>query len=159
MQQYIAQLLASITELVIDVRYWKKKKARRKFEKENNHPKKFMTNQLTKNFMILLSIGILGIISRTFYLVKYGHKKSAIEKLAEIEQILTEEKKFIGLFPKNLNEIIRNNPLRKNINLDAWGNEYYYEQRENGMSYFLKSKGKDGILNTEDDVVGKNNLP
>ncbi len=54
---------------------------------------------------------------------------------------------------------ITNNPLRKKITLDYWNNEFYYEQKENGLGYVLISKGKDGILKTEDDISGIKTCP
>ena len=77
----------------------------------------------------------------------------------EIEQILENEKSSLGIYPEKLSKIIRNNPLRKNITSDYWNNEFFYEQSENGTSYVLISKGKDGILKTEDDINGIKNLP
>ena len=66
--------------------------------------------------------------------------------------ILEKEKKKTGIYPKKLKNIIRDNPLMRNITKDYWKNEFFYEQIDNGNSYLLTSKGKDGILNTEDDI-------
>jgi len=39
------------------------------------------------------------------------------------------------------------------------GNEFYYKLEENGQSYILISKGKDGLLNRTEDIRGGKNLP
>ena len=145
------RMLDIIGELLFwreDYKFAKRKKARREFEKENNLPEKLMIHPVWK----LLGIFLLFIIvSRFFFFSNYGTKKTT-EKIAEIELILEKEKKALGIYPEKLNTIIRNNPLRKKITLDYWNNEFYYEQKENGLGYVLISKGKDGILKTEDDI-------
>ena len=142
-----------------DYKFAKRKKARREFEKENNLPKKLMIHPVWKLFGIfMIFVLIAKLVIGHFYFSDYGAKKT-VEKMTEIERILEKEKSSFGIYPEKLNTIIRNNPLRKNITSDYWNNEFFYEQNENGISYVLISKGKDGILKTEDDINGIKNLP
>ncbi|SFZ95292.1 hypothetical protein SAMN05428642_1243 [Flaviramulus basaltis] len=142
-----------------DYKFSKQKKARRKFEKENNLPKKFMIHPVWKLFGFFLIFAFISkLVIGHLYFSDFGTKKTA-EKMTEIELILEKEKSSLGIYPEKLNTIIRNNPLRKNITSDYWNNEFFYEQNENGNSYVLISKGKDGILKTEDDINGIKNLP
>ncbi len=142
-----------------DYKFSKRKKVRRKFEKENNLPKKLMIHPVWKLFGIfIIFIFVTRLIIGYFFFSDYGEKKTA-EKIDRIELILVEEKNALGIYPEKLNIIIRNNPLRNKITLDYWNNEFIYEQKENGLGYILISKGKDGILNTEDDISGIKNLP
>ena len=142
-----------------DYKFSKRKIARRKFEKENNLPKKLMIHPVLKLLgIILIFVLIAKLVIGNFFFSDYGTKKTA-EKIAEIELILEKEKSSLGIYPEKLNTIIRNNPFRKNITSDYWNNEFFYELAENGQTYVLISKGKDGILETDDDVSGIKNLP
>ena len=142
-----------------DYRFSKRKKARREFEKENNLSKTLMIHPVWKLLGIFVIFGLLvKLVVGYFFFTDYGRNKTS-EKIIEIELILEKEKKSIGIYPEKLNVIIRNNPLRKEITLDYWNNEFFYEQKENGLDYVLISKGKDGILKTEDDISTIKNLP
>ncbi len=151
MGEWIATIIGEILFWIEDFRFWKKKRVRRKLEKEKNLPKKIMIYPAIK----ILGLGLVFIfflrIVGYFYFSDYG-KKETSKTIEEIEFILEKEKKEIGSYPKKLSAIIRNNPLSKNLMTDYWGNNFFYEQSENGLSYFLVSKGKDGILNTRDDI-------
>ncbi|MEY8848598.1 hypothetical protein AB9K26_07270 [Psychroserpens sp. XS_ASV72] len=137
-----------------DYKFSKRKKKRREFEKQNNLPKKLMIHPVWKLFGILFLVAIPII----YFILPNGNKVT-LEKIAEIQMILEKEKNDLESYPANLTDIIRNNPLRKDITLDYWKNEFFYEQTENGMGFVLISKGKDGILGTDDDINRTKNLP
>ena len=155
----MGEIIAELLLLWKDLKFWKKKKARRKFEKENNLPKKFLIRPSL--LVLLIAVGFIivaRIAIRIFYVSDNGMTETT-EQLNKIESILEQEKSELGIYPQELKNIIRNNPLRQNITSDLWNNEFHYEQLENGQSYVLKSKGQDGILGTEDDIDGRKNLP
>ena len=104
----MSDLIVYILELYSDIKHWFRVRKRRKFEKENNLPKKRM--------------------------------------------LLEAEKKQFVFYPTELKTIIRNNPLRKNITLDGWKNEFIYTISKDSLNYELISLGKDGKLNTSDDI-------
>lgn len=151
--------IADFLSLYLHFKFDKDKKKRRQFEKENNLPKKFMINPLIWIVLFVVVLGSIIGIGISVYQHYYANNKNITEKIIKIEQILEKEKESLGIYPEKLTDIIRNNPLRKNICLDIWGNEYHYELLENGKNYVLLSKGLDGILNTDDDVNGNKNLP
>jgi hypothetical protein len=152
MGEWIAMIAGEILLWIEEIKFWKKKKARRKYEKENNLPKKLMIHPAIKVLGLGIAlIFILKILIGYFYFSNRGENETS-EKIAKIVSILDKEKNIIGYYPEKLNEIIRNNPLRQNITTDYWGNEFFYEISENGLSYLLVSKGKDGIINTGDDI-------
>lgn len=70
----------------------------------------------------------------------------------EISEILKLEKEQLNKYPKELNHIIRNNPLRKNITLDYWNTELVYILSKNSLNYTIISLGKDKVLDTSDDL-------
>lgn len=148
-------MLDIIAELLFcreDYKFSKRKKARRKFEKENNLPKKIMIHPVWALLgLILIIIVLIKFVFGFFYFSNIGDKRT-LEKMEAIEKILEKERIDIGNYPKELKTIIRNNPLRKDITIDFWGNEFFYKLKENEQDYILISKGKDGILKTEDDI-------
>lgn len=148
-------MLDLISQLLLwreDYKFSKAKKTRRQFEKENNLPKKIMIHPVWKLTIILvISILLLKLVIGYVFFSDSGLKQTS-EKIAEINKILEKERTDIGNYPAELKTIIRNNPLRKNITKDYWGNEFFYQQLENGESYTIISKGKDGVLKTEDDI-------
>lgn len=135
-----------------DCKFSKRKKERREFEKENNLPKKLMIHPVWGLFgLILIFVILLRLLIGYVFFSDYGTNKTQ-KKITEIVQILEDEKHTIKIYPEKLNTIIRNNPLRENLILDYWNNEFFYEKNKNGQDYILISKGKDGILYTEDDI-------
>jgi len=148
------QLLAELLLLFEELKFWKKKKKRRQLEKEKKLQKRIMIHPSIKVLLIgLLVILIIKILLGFFY----SDRKTSItvNKIYEVRKNLEKEKKDLGKYPFNLKDIIRNNPLKKNIIFDAWGNEFYYKLYDKGLKYRLISKGKDGQLNTTDDIVVK----
>ena len=77
---------------------------------------------------------------------------STLDKITEIKLLLEAEKKQFGFYPNELKDIIRNNPLRKNITLGYWKNEFVYTRSKDSLNYTLISLGKDEELNTSDDL-------
>ncbi|MDN3643365.1 type II secretion system protein GspG [Lutimonas halocynthiae] len=148
----MSEVLGYLLELVSDFQFWKKKKERRKHEKENNLPKKLLVHSLTKVvlFTLVLAVVVKLVVGGIYISNRYENETK--RKMDEILILLEENRKYSGRYPKELKMIIRNNPLRKNITLDSWGNEFHYESLSNGLNYVLLSKGKDGELGNEDDI-------
>ena len=130
----------------------KRKKRKRSYEKRNNLPKKTLFHPSIKIIFILLILGLISYyVIEKYYLKNLGDKKTKM-KIVEIERILTKEKNQFGRYPEKLELIIRNKPLKKNIIYDYWGNEFYYSRLEKEDDYDLFSLGKDGLINTIDDI-------
>jgi len=71
-----------------DFKFWKKKKARRKYEKENNLPKKIMLHPILKLLLLgLILFFLVKLIIGFFYISDIG-KNRTITKISEIENIL-----------------------------------------------------------------------
>lgn len=143
--------IVDILELYSDIKHWIKVKKRRKFEKENNLPKKRMISPMNKVWIVILIISIPILFIR---LNRFRNQDFALtlDKIIEIKLLLESEKKQFGFYPKELKTIIRNNPLRKNITLDGWENQFIYTISKDSLNYKLISLGKDGKLNTSDDI-------
>lgn len=80
------------------------------------------------------------------------YEKKTTKKLTEISKLLEDELKQNAFYPKDLKSIIRNNPLRKNICLDYYKNEFVYSVSKDSLNYSIIAIGKDQKLNTSDDI-------
>lgn len=152
----MSDLISLVIEIYLDIKYWFDVKRRRKFEKENNLPKKYIFHPLTKVFLVLFFISVPIIFISVYFKSKNLGEIITKEKITNITTILESEKKQLGKYPSTLKKIIRNNPLRKNIILDYWKNEFVYTVSKNSLNYQLVSLGKDRILNTSDDISSTN---
>jgi len=156
----MGDLFTLIFEVVLELFIWrgankfsKRKKERRKYEAENNLPKKVLIHP----FLKFLSLAVLFLfffftIIKPLLFSKNGNKETT-KKITKIKELLEKEKVDLGQYPSELAAIEHNNPSRKNITLDYWGNKFYYILTQDGLEYILISKGKDKILHTEDDIV------
>lgn len=143
---------AHILDLILEIQYWLKIKKRRKFEKENNLPKSMVWHPLTKPSLILFLILIPILIVVSILRFSNEYEKKTTEKLTEISILLEDELKQNAFYPKDLKSIIRNNPLRKNICLDYYKNEFVYSVSKDSLHYSIIAIGKDQKLNTADDI-------
>ncbi|MFY9243038.1 MAG: type II secretion system protein GspG [Polaribacter sp.] len=148
----MAEFIGCILELYLDIKHWFQIKKRRKFEKENNLPKSIVWHPMTKPFVVFSIIFLISAFIFFSFVSKNEFELKTKKKLNEISEILEAEKKEFGKYPVSLNEIIRNNPLRKNITLDYWKNEFIYRISKDSLNYTLISLGKDRQQNTSDDI-------
>ncbi|CAM1341320.1 type II secretion system protein GspG [Tenacibaculum amylolyticum] len=151
MGEYIVRLIADIAGTLLDVQQYffkRKLKKRRKYEKENKLPRKRMVSPKDR-FIVLWAITLVIVVILIRF---FQNDKEAItkEKINEIKELLEKEKKVFGDYPEKLETIKRNNPLRIDLLHDGWGNVFNYELKEG--YYTLISYGKDGKLNTKDDI-------
>ena len=151
----MSDLIAFILELYVDIKHWFKVRKRRKFEKEHNLPKKRMISPMNKIWIVILIISLPLLFFRFHRITKQG-ENITLDKISEIKRLLASEKKQFGTYPLRLKNIIRNNPLRKNITLDYWKNEFVYTRSKDSLKYTLISLGKDEELNTSDDITVDN---
>lgn len=151
-----AGLLADLLLIFENFRVRRKRRRQRKYERKLKSPKKRWFYRLQK----ILLIGIIVVL--TFYLVRFSTfllgnaEKQTHKRLTEVASLLKHEKLTSGYYPLDLKVIVRNNPLLKNIHKDYWGREFFYERHDSGESYVLISLGRDGRLNTSDDIVYPN---
>jgi heme/copper-type cytochrome/quinol oxidase subunit 2 len=148
----VSDLITLILELYLDLVFWVKHKKRRKYEKENNLPKSIVWHPITKPLFIFLILFIISFSIFSVYRLRNTSEEKTKEKMFEISEILKLEKEQLNKYPKELNHIIRNNPLRKNITLDYWNTEFIYIISKDSLNYTIISLGKDSVLNTSDDI-------
>ena len=142
-----------VLEIFLEIKYWIKHRKQRKYEKENKLPKRIVWYPYAKQFAVLYVIFGLVILSSAFLYFKGKNKEKTTKRMIEISILLESEKKQFGKYPLKLKNIIRNNPLRKNITVDYWKSAFVYTISEDGKNYQLISLGSDGKLNTKDDIL------
>ncbi len=71
----------------------------------------------------------------------------------DIVRALNKYKKEKEHYPEDLQTLISRNPIRSRWISDAWGQTYHYEITNDKENFKLISKGKDGTLGTEDDLI------
>lgn len=148
----MAELLAELLLWIEDIKFWRRKKKRRKLEKEEGLPRKTMYHPVTVVFVIAGAIFILLTTVFSFFNASHSGIEETQKNMVAIQTILEEEKNTFGVYPEELKEIVRNNPLRKNIIFDYWKNAFVYTTNDSGTSYMLISKGGDHRLDTTDDI-------
>lgn len=145
-------LIECISEIILDIQeffFRKKRKKQRAYEKENSFPKKRMISPYERVFII---VGVM-IVFIPFFMLIPSSKGTTIttQKIKELKELLDNEKSILGNYPKKLEMVIRNNPLRANLTKDYWNNNFQYEFI-NRNKYVLSSSRKDGVFGTEDDI-------
>ena len=156
MGELIAEMMLLFSKLALNIQeffFRKKKRKRRALERKEGLPKKRMISPYQRFTILIVFLVIFFIVVKLFGVFSFDNgKKKTIEKITAIQELLDEEKKVFEIYPKKLKVIIRNNPLRKGLLQDGWGNDFKYEPLNDGKSFLLFSVGKDGVTNTEDDI-------
>lgn len=135
-----------------ELMFWKKKKARRKFEKENGLPKSVIIHP-NGSYLIILGILVVFVAPISYFLLNRNVKQNNTKiKISKIEGLLEAEKKAFKEYPIELSTIIRKNPFHKDLMVDDWNNDLIYKTFNNRLGYTLISKGRDNVINTEDDI-------
>ncbi|MEM6718761.1 MAG: hypothetical protein AAF611_05590 [Bacteroidota bacterium] len=148
-------LIALIGEIFViseEFKFYKKKKEQRAYEKANKLPKKRMLSPLTEAFVIVPMILIAVTFLFYSFINPVKQERDTRDTLRTMSYLLHLEKTQKGVYPKNIIELSRKNPTYGDLTKDAWEREIIYEATENGKDYLLLSKGKDGVLHTEDDI-------
>ena len=149
----MVDILDFVLEIYLDIKHWVKYKKQRKHEKENNLPKRIVWPPYTKQFIIIFIIFIPVCFVFIFFISIGENEKKTEKRMMKVSKLLEAEKKQFGKFPSELKTIIRNNPLRKGLELDNWKTPFLYTISEDGKNYQLISLGGDGKLGTKDDIL------
>lgn len=114
-----------------------------------------MINPINILMGVIIIIVITSLIIYQLFFSSKINNNRTLRKIVKVELLLESEKDKFNRYPIQLNKIIRNNPTLQDVIYDYWNNEFFYKQTENGQDYILISKGKDGEINTKDDVRSK----
>lgn len=151
----MGDLLTFFADLGLDIQQYffnKKKKKQRAYEAKHGLPKKRMLSPYMRLFILIIPLLFISLITVLFF---NNSTKNTKEKLVTIKELLEKEKQQFNKYPNELPNVIRNNPMYKDLLKDAWENDFMYKTLDKQQWYHLSSKGKDGIGNTADDITIK----
>lgn len=148
-------IIADILFGFLSYTHWRETKTRRKFERENNLPRSKAIHPQHWVIIILLGMTPAFFLGRLAYTTYFSNPAYTKSKMRQLVNLLEMEKQITGRYPSQLNDIVRNRPLRKELLTDAWNKPFDYIVLNDGLTYTLTSGGSDGKVNTEDDIVYK----
>ncbi|MFC6996295.1 hypothetical protein [Rufibacter roseus] len=90
---------------------------------------------------------IISLLTKTYFKERNTHRQ--LEKLST--QLVQYQQKHKTL-PITLENFIANDPLKRDMTIDSWGNGINYTPNHTGRSFTLTSPGPDRKLHTEDDL-------
>ncbi len=96
--------------------------------------------------LVIVSVTIISVLYVTDFLKEKRTQTTLNDISSEIETFKNRNNRL----PENLEEVIAQKPLHASWKKDFWENPILYTKQ--AVNYTLVSKGKDGILNTEDDL-------
>jgi uncharacterized membrane protein YraQ (UPF0718 family) len=124
------------------------------FIRLNNSINSGSFKNFTRKLFLYPLIGIITIaliaIAAEFLLADYFKATNTKKEMSEIAEALNKYKYHQNKYPEDLQELIGNNPLKKEWLNDQWGHPYKYSVSASGP--VLVSLGKDGKEGTDDDL-------
>ena len=151
----IELILSTLAEFGLIREDYKHKKRISKIEKEDGKKRTFQKYALQPSVIIGIALVlIVSICTIIFTIYQYTsiYPEKTKKELIEITDWTEKWKMKYGHYPTELNEMIGSNPMRQDWKKDAWDRPYKYTQVNEGMNFSIKSAGKDGKFETEDDI-------
>lgn len=155
-------MIELILDLLIDIGLinadYKHRKQLRKKEKEDGVPRPFRKRFLQPSVLVTVCSAITAIVLVASFFM-YQHfkvypQKTEKEIVAISDKIQGWKQKY-GHYPKDLSQLIGNNPIRQEWKNDIWNRTYKYKVIHNGTAFLLQSAGADGKFDTQDDITNK----
>ena len=153
--QLLEFISTTFAEFALTYQDYKHRKRIRKKEKEDGIKRPFQKYFLQPSVLILITLLIIANISIVLFLNyqrKYIFPEKTVKEISEISDRVEKWQEKFGAYPKELNELIGNDPIRQAWKEDAWNRDYKYTVTENGNGFLITSAGPDGQFGTEDDI-------
>lgn len=144
---------ADVLLIFKNVKSWVKRRKQQHYGRKLGIRVKKTLYRLQKIIGVVLVIILAYYALRGAFFLSGKAEAQTTEKLSKVVSLLEHEKETTGKYPEQLETIIRNNPLLKNVHMDYWNRAFFYERHPSGERYILYSLGKDGKPNTEDDIT------
>lgn len=149
---WIVEICAELALLREDFKHHKKIT---KKEKEDGVKRPFQRYLLQPSSLMVITFLTIGSISAFIFLtyqIKLVYPQKTKKELSEMSEWIEKCNEKFGEYPKDLNEVIGNNPMRQHWDNDAWSRPYKYATLKDGKEFLLISAGPDGQFETEDDI-------
>lgn len=155
-------MFRTILELFVEFCLWleddKHVKHIAKKEKQDGKSRFFQKHVLMPStYTSLVSVIIIGgvFICLLALRTRYAYPKATKQELNEMMRFVEAWKENYGTYPEHLADMIGLDPIRKAWKKDAWSRPYRYSLVNSGEGVLIASSGKDGVFNTDDDIVFK----
>lgn len=151
----IELILSTLAEFGLIHEDYKHQKRISKKEKEDGIKRPIQKYFLQPSALLLIAILVIGSLSAIIF---FTYQRTSIfpektkKEISEMSERMENWNKKLGQYPKELNELIGNSPVRQDWAKDAWNQPYKYTITENGKEFLIISAGSDGQFGTEDDI-------
>lgn len=152
MTELILEILVNFGLIREDYKHHKKIS---KKEKIDGKKRPFQRYFLQPSSITAISVLIIGTLSAFLFFTYQRNSifpKKTETEIAEITERMEMWKERFGKYPKDLNELIGNNPMRQEWRTDSWNRPYQYSVSENEIEFSIVSAGLDGKYETKDDI-------
>jgi len=119
-----------------------------KLEKDVEYLKKEV-DEISKKIDLMESFGVFSELERATQTDKSMRTMQDMRSIGEAVEIYQID---FNVYPDTIDQL-HPDYMKNPPKFDAWDNEYVYKVSSNKKNYELISKGADGKLNTEDDIV------
>ncbi|WP_442264889.1 hypothetical protein ACSIGC_11100 [Tenacibaculum sp. ZS6-P6] len=131
MLEFIGSIIEIFGSIALDIQeflFRRKREKRRAYEKANNLPPRKMRSPYERVGILLgVFMGVIIVLKIISFFSGNSLNESVTKnKVVEIKALLEKEKEVFGKYPEKLNIIKRNNPLRNDLLVDAWGTTFTY---------------------------------
>lgn len=106
--------------------------------------------------VVPLSVGIMifgAVKTFNWHTQNFALPKATQVEGSKIVRALEDFRGNYNQYPENLHKLLDGRPMRKGWLTDSWGQSYIYTLSDKGDTCKLTSKGKDRVLDTDDDIV------
>ncbi|GAB2551495.1 hypothetical protein [Rufibacter soli] len=103
---------------------------------------------------LLLFLAFFGVLVLTSFLTDtYFKQRNTSNKLDSLSRIIVHHRQTQSMLPVSLKEVIANDPQKRDLAKDSWGNQMHYLFNQQSRTFSLTSAGKDQVLHTADDMT------
>ncbi|AKQ47247.1 hypothetical protein TH63_18945 [Rufibacter radiotolerans] len=102
----------------------------------------------------LLLLGGFGLLFLTSFLTDaYFKEINTGKKIDSLSRVIVHYRQNHSVLPANLPEAVANDPQKRDLTRDSWGNQIHYLVQQQSRTFTLTSAGKDQQLFTADDLT------
>lgn len=147
-------ILSALAEFGLIREDYKHQKRISKKEKEDGIKRPIQKYFLQPSALMLITVLVIGCLSAIIFFTyeRTTFPEKTKNEISEMSLRMNEWNDKFGKYPKDMNELIGNSPLRQDWKKDAWDREYKFTISENRKRFLITSAGSDGKFNTEDDI-------
>lgn len=106
-----------------------------------------------KLVLLLVAGSLIVLVVFSLLTETYFKERNTTQQLEKLSALVVKHQQTKRVLPLSLEEVIANDPLKRNLTVDSWDNVVRYRPNLTAHRFTLSSAGKDQKLNTSDDVI------